>query len=116
MGQGLNLLLRFLTSQPTWKNLTQNSGKKLSLCMLSSLLSTEQPELAETFYNSVFCRLFSRSFYNTQYIFTKPSVSLNYIDMDEPVTDSYFIEKDQLKNSFTSILNSYFKKSFIWQS
>ena len=35
------------------------------------ITSHKQPELAETFYNSVFCRIFSRSFYNNQYIFTK---------------------------------------------
>ena len=85
--------------------------QKTKLMYVELITEHKQPELAETFYNSVFCRLFSRSFYNTQYIFTKPSVSLNYIDMDEPVTDSYFIEKDQLKNSFTSILTSYFNKS-----
>ena len=73
----------------------------------------KQPELAETFYNSVFCRIFSRSFYNNQYIFTRPCVSLNYIDMDEPVIDSYFVEHGQLSEAFTSILDSYnFKCEF----
>ena len=73
----------------------------------------KQPELAETFYNSVFCRIFSRSFYNNQYIFTKPCVSLNYIDMDEPVIDSYFVDDGQLKETLTSVLNNYkFKCKF----
>ncbi|MDA9801101.1 bifunctional isocitrate dehydrogenase kinase/phosphatase [Candidatus Pseudothioglobus singularis] len=73
----------------------------------------KQPELAETFYNSVFCRIFSRSFYNNQYIFTKPCVSLNYIDMDEPVIDSYFVDDGQLKETLTSVLSNYkFKCKF----
>tara|TARA_B100000959_G_scaffold95352_1_gene101187 strand:+ start:12379 stop:14172 length:1794 start_codon:yes stop_codon:yes gene_type:complete len=73
----------------------------------------KQPELAETFYNSVFCRIFSRSFYNNQYIFTKPCVSLNYIDMDEPVIDSYFVDDGQLKDTLASVLNNYkFKCAF----
>ena len=71
------------------------------------ITSHKQPELAETFYNSVFCRIFSRSFYNNQYIFTKPCVSLNYIDMDEPVIDSYFVDDGQLKETLTSVLNNY---------
>ena len=77
------------------------------------ITSHKQPELAETFYNSVFCRIFSRSFYNNQYIFTKPCVSLNYIDMDEPVIDSYFVDDGQLKETLTSVLNNYkFKCKF----
>ena len=71
------------------------------------ITSHKQPELAETFYNSVFCRIFSRSFYNNQYIFTKPCVSLNYIDMDEPVIDSYFVDDGQIKETLTSVLNNY---------
>ncbi|MBE29126.1 bifunctional isocitrate dehydrogenase kinase/phosphatase [bacterium] len=88
-----------------WKN-TKNIYTEL-------ITSHKQPELAETFYNSFFCRIFSRNFYNNQFIFTKPCVSLNYIDMDEPVIDSYFVDNDQLTSSFTSILKNYgFKCEF----
>ena len=88
-----------------WKN-TKNVYTEL-------ITSHKQPELAETFYNSVFCRIFSRSFYNNQYIFTKPCVSLNYIDMDEPVIDSYFVDNEQLHDTFASILKNYqFKCEF----
>jgi isocitrate dehydrogenase kinase/phosphatase len=34
-----------------------------------------QPELAETFYNSVFCRLFDRRHYNNAYTFGWPMLS-----------------------------------------
>ena len=81
--------------------------KQTKLMYVELITEHKQPELAETFYNSVFCRLFSRSFYNNQYIFTKPCVSLNYIDMDEPVIDSYFVEINQLNSTFTNILHSY---------
>lgn len=67
----------------------------------------KQPELAETFFNSVFCHLFERSFYNNRYIFTKPCVSINYIDMDEPVIDSYIVRDDNLKDVLSQILKSY---------
>ena len=81
--------------------------KRTKLSYIELITQHKQPELAETFYNSVFCRLFSRSFYNNQYIFTKPCVSLSYIDMDEPVVESFFIEQGQLKDSFTQILKSF---------
>ncbi|SVE34163.1 uncharacterized protein METZ01_LOCUS487017, partial [marine metagenome] len=78
--------------------------KRTKLTYIELITQHKQPELAETFYNSVFCRLFSRSFYNNQYIFTKPCVSLSYIDMDEPVIESFFVEQGQLKDTFTQIL------------
>ena len=88
-----------------WKN-TKNVYTEL-------ITSHKQPELAETFYNSVFCRIFSRNFYNNQFIYTKPCVSLNYIDMDEPVIDSYFVDNEQLNDKFKSILKNYkFKCEF----
>ena len=88
-----------------WKN-TKNVYTEL-------ITSHKQPELAETFYNSVFCRIFSRNFYNNQFIYTKPCVSLNYIDMDEPVIDSYFVVNEQLNDKFKSILKNYqFKCEF----
>ena len=88
-----------------WKN-TKNVYTEL-------ITSHNQPELAETFYNSVFCRIFSRNFYNNQFIYTKPCVSLNYIDMDEPVIDSYFVDNEQLNDKFKSILKNYqFKCEF----
>jgi isocitrate dehydrogenase kinase/phosphatase len=67
----------------------------------------KQPELAETFFNSVFCHLFERSFYNNQYIFTKPCVSINYIDMDEPVIDSHIVRDGNLQDALSQILKSY---------
>ncbi|MCS5592712.1 MAG: bifunctional isocitrate dehydrogenase kinase/phosphatase [Gammaproteobacteria bacterium] len=67
----------------------------------------QQPELAETFFNSVFCHLFERSFYNNQYIFTRPSVSITHIDMEEPVVDSYIVRSGTFKHIFSQILASY---------
>ena len=81
--------------------------KSTKLAYIELITQHKQPELAETFYNSVFCRMFARSFYNNQYIFTKPCVSLSYIDMDEPVVESFFIEQGQIKDAFTQILKSF---------
>ncbi len=81
--------------------------KSTKLHYVELITGHNQPELAETFYNSVFCRLYARRFYNNQYIFTKPCVSLNYIDMDDPVIESYFIEPGQLNKTFAQILKSF---------
>ena len=49
-----------------------------------------QPELAETFYNSVFVGLFERRYYNNDFIFVRPSVSTERLDSDNPVYRSYY--------------------------
>ena len=69
------------------------------------LLNHRQPELAESFYNSVFCRLFDRRYYNNTNIFVRSSVSKEYILADEPIYKSYYPEKAGLQNTITQILN-----------
>jgi isocitrate dehydrogenase kinase/phosphatase len=46
------------------------------------LLDHQQAELAESFYNSVFCRLFDRKYYTNDNIFVRSSVSTEYMDMN----------------------------------
>ena len=43
-----------------------------------------QPELAETFYNSVFCALFHRDYFGNDYIFVRGAVTTEFIDADKP--------------------------------
>jgi isocitrate dehydrogenase kinase/phosphatase len=50
----------------------------------------DRPELAETFYNSVFTGLFSRNYYNNQHIFVRPSISTERIEGNNPVYHSYY--------------------------
>ena len=45
----------------------------------------DRPELAETFYNSVFTGLFSRHYYNNQHIFVRPAISTERIEGEIPV-------------------------------
>ena len=51
-----------------------------------------QPELAETFYNSIFCALFAQQYYRNRYIFFRPHTSTAYIDLDAPVVASYYTD------------------------
>ncbi|MEY4416096.1 MAG: hypothetical protein RIQ53_3389 [Pseudomonadota bacterium] len=48
------------------------------------LLAHQQPELAETFFNSVTTRLLHRRDFRNDCIFVRPTVSTEYIDDDEP--------------------------------
>jgi len=79
------------------------------------LYEHKQPELAESFYNSVFCRLFDRSYFNNRHIFVKPGTALDFLDMDDPVYTSYYPDEISLKTCFENILKS-FKLKNSWEN
>ncbi|MEA1890705.1 MAG: bifunctional isocitrate dehydrogenase kinase/phosphatase [Pseudomonadota bacterium] len=63
-----------------------------------------QPELAETFYNSVFVGLFERHFYNNDFIFVRPSVSTERLDSNDPVYRCYYPIRQGWRYELTRIL------------
>lgn len=64
----------------------------------------KQPELAETFYNSVFVGLFERHFYNNDFIFVRPSLSTERLDSDDPVFTSFYPIREGWRATLTRIL------------
>lgn len=67
-----------------------------------------QAELAETFYNSVFCRLFDRKYFHNQNIFVEST--LNKQKLPAPIAsvyDSYFPAQDGLRICIRKIVASY---------
>ena len=70
------------------------------------LLQHRQPELAESYYNSVFCQLFDRRYYNNSHIFVRSSVSIENLEADNPIYRSYYPSSRGLRNTISDILNS----------
>ena len=85
--------------EPLWQQV------KIDYVML--LHHHRQPELAETFYNSVFCRLFHRRYFNNRNIFVRPAISTEHIDSDTPVYSSYYPARDGFGRVVTDILDSF---------
>lgn len=69
------------------------------------LLDHQQPELAESFYNSVFCKLFHRRYFKNNHIFVRSSVSTAFIQADQPVYRSYYPATRGFRNTVFDILN-----------
>lgn len=74
---------------------------KLQYIML--LQNHKQPELAETFYNSVFCRLFHRRYFNNDHIFVRSAVSTEYIEGDRPAYHVYYPAKLGLRTTISQL-------------
>ncbi|RVU86479.1 bifunctional isocitrate dehydrogenase kinase/phosphatase [Leucothrix sargassi] len=71
---------------------------------VSLLYEHLQPELAETFYNSVFTRSFERHYYNNDNLFVRPALSTAYLESDHPTYKSFYPTKATLSRSLTDVL------------
>jgi isocitrate dehydrogenase kinase/phosphatase len=54
------------------------------------LTNHKQPELAETFFNSVCCRILHRTYFHNDFIFVRPAVSTEYLESDPPTYRCYY--------------------------
>ena len=64
--------------------------RQAKLEFIGLLLDHKQPELAETFFNSVFCKILHRTYFHNDFIFVRPAVSTEYLESDPPVYRSYY--------------------------
>lgn len=64
--------------------------QQAKLRFIGLLINHKQPELAETFFNSVFCQIQHRTYFHNDFIFVRPAVSTEYIESDPPSYRSYY--------------------------
>ncbi|MDP2793307.1 MAG: bifunctional isocitrate dehydrogenase kinase/phosphatase [Sulfurisoma sp.] len=64
--------------------------RQAKLYYIGELLEHQQPELAETFFNSVFCRIMHRTYFHNDFIFVRPAISTEFFESDPPTYRSYY--------------------------
>ncbi|MEN9434347.1 MAG: bifunctional isocitrate dehydrogenase kinase/phosphatase [Pseudomonadota bacterium] len=85
-------------------DLDKELWKTIKVCYMRLLSNHRQPELAETFYTSVFCHQFPREYYTNDFIFMNNGMSTLYIQGDVPSYRCYYPNTDGLKNSIRQII------------
>ncbi len=78
--------------------------RQVKISYLQLLYQHKQPELAETFYNSVFTSLFHRRYYNNDNIFVRPGLSTEYLDDDELTYIGYYPTRHGITSTVRQIL------------
>jgi isocitrate dehydrogenase kinase/phosphatase len=63
---------------------TMDVWEQVKLHYIGLLVNHHQPELAETFFNSVTTKILKRAYFQNDFIFVRPAVSTEYIENDEP--------------------------------
>ncbi len=66
-----------------------------------------QPECAETFFNSVSCRILRREYFNNAFLFVRPAVAADYMDSSKPSYRSYYPATTGLQRSVTRMLADF---------
>ena len=68
---------------------THETWQQVKLHFIGLLVDHHQPELAETFFNSVTTKILHRSYFHNDFIFVRPAVSTEYIENENPVAPTY---------------------------
>ncbi len=75
------------------------------------LVNHHQPELAETFFNSVTCKILHRTHFQNDFIFVRPAVSTEYIESDEPSAKptyrAYYPSRETLHQTLITIVENF---------
>ena len=83
------------------------SWPRIKIDFIGKLMNHLQAECAETFYNSVACRVLHRDYYNSEYIFWRPAISTEYLEGSRPTYRSYYPDRDGLRRSLLEILTGF---------
>jgi len=89
--------------------LTDEVWREVKLHTIGLLTDHKQPELAETFFNSVCCKILHRTYFHNDFIFVRPAISTEYINTAEPVP-TYRVAypaRDGLQDSIEYIIASF---------
>lgn len=77
---------------------------RVKLHYIGLLIEHRQPECAETFFNSVSCKILHRTYYHNRFIFVRPAVSTEYLDADPPTYRSYYPRRHGLRAALIDIV------------
>lgn len=85
--------------------------QQIKLHYIGLLTSHRQPECAETFFNSVCCKILHRSYFNNDFIFVRPAISTEYLENDEPAAKptyrAYYPGTDGLAVTLERIVTNF---------
>ena len=85
--------------------------QQVKLHYIGLLTNHHQPELAETFFNSVTTKLLHRSYFRNDFIFVRPAVSTEYIENDEPAAKptyrAYYPTRENLRETLLRIIGNF---------
>ena len=85
--------------------------QQIKLHYIGLLTDHHQPELAETFFNSVTTKILHRSYFHNDFIFVRPAISTEYIENDtpgaEPTYRAYYPTRETLHETLRRVITNF---------
>ena len=92
-------------------HLADDTWQQVKLHYIGLLVDHHQPELAETFFNSVTTKILHHSYFRNDFIFVRPAVSTEYIENDEPASlptyRAYYPTRETLRETLLRIVDNF---------
>ncbi len=90
------------------QSIDDTTWQQVKLLYIGLLLNHKQPELAETFFNSVTTKILHRNYFHNDFIFVRPSISTENIEGDDTQTyRSYYAKEDGLRGAIGKIIADF---------
>jgi isocitrate dehydrogenase kinase/phosphatase len=109
--QRVNEAVERLRSEFAVDEVGMDTWQQAKLHVIGLLVDHHQPELAETFFNSVTSKLLHRSYFHNDFIFVRPAVSTEYIESDKPGSlpsyRAYYPTRDTLQETWRRIVTNF---------
>jgi len=100
-----------LTREFAAPSLPADVWQQVKLHYIGLLTNHHQPELAETFFNSVTTKLLHRSYFRNDFIFVRPAISTEYIENDEPAATptyrAYYPTRETLRETLLRVVANF---------
>lgn len=75
------------------------------------LVDHRQPELAETFFNTVTTKILHRSYFHNSFIFVRPAISTSYIEIDETLSPTtyrvYYPTRETWRDTWIQLVRDF---------
>jgi isocitrate dehydrogenase kinase/phosphatase len=81
--------------------------REVKLRFIGLLVDHHQPELAETFFNSVITRILRRTYSDNDLIFVRATISTEQIASDPPIYSSYYPGQSGLRDCFRRVFRDF---------
>ena len=81
--------------------------KMTKLFYIGLLTDHKQPELAESYFNSVFCRMMHRTYFHNGFIFVRPTLSTEYLESDPPSYRCYYPGTQGMRASLRELIEDF---------
>ena len=90
------------------QSLDDATWQQVKLLYIGLLLNHKQPELAESFFNSVTTKILHRDYFRNDFIFVRPTLSTENIEAEfEPTYRSYYAVTGGLRGAIRKIVDDF---------